>query len=191
MRAMSSAMLAAITSPGIQPAFFVMATFATGPVYLWSGIGSIFWNGQTWLGVGTLGSISVAEEGSTVEAKGITIGLSGFDSSFLTAVLGEFQLGLPVVVYLGLFAGGALIASPITAWAGRMDQPTITVGGETADIKINCENRLIDLNTSVQRRYTNDDQQLVAPGDLGLSFQSGIQEVVIYWGVIPNSKNNV
>ena len=191
MRAMSSAMLAAITSPGIQPAFFVMATFATGPVYLWSGIGSIFWNGQTWLGVGTLGSISVAEEGSTVEAKGITIGLSGFDSSFLTAVLGEFQLGLPVVVYLGLFADGALIASPITAWAGRMDQPTITVGGETADIKISCENRLIDLNTSVQRRYTNDDQQLVAPGDLGLSFQSGIQEVVIYWGVIPNSKNNV
>jgi hypothetical protein len=191
MRAMSSAMLAAITSPGIQPAFFVMATFATGPVYLWSGIGSIVWNGHTWLGVGTLGSISVAEEGSTVEAKGITIGLSGFDSSFLTAVLGEFQLGLPVVVYLGLFADGALIASPITAWAGRMDQPTITVGGETADIKISCENRLIDLNTSVQRRYTNDDQQLVAPGDLGLSFQSGIQEVVIYWGVIPNSKNNV
>ncbi len=95
------------------------------------------------------------------------------------------------MVYLGLFAGGAPIASPITAWAGRMDQPTITVGGETADIKINCENRLIDLNTSVQRRYTNDDQQLVAPGDLGLSFQSGIQEVVIYWGVIPSSKNNV
>src|ERR1035441_8735896 len=80
MRAMSSAMLAAITSPGIQPAFFVMATFATGPVYLWSGIGSIFWNGQTWLGVGTLGSISVAEEGSTVEAKGSYFGVCATQS---------------------------------------------------------------------------------------------------------------
>ena len=101
------------------------------------------------------------------------------------------SFSLPVVVYLALFAGGALIASPFTAWAGRMDQPTITVRGETADIKIKCENRLIDLNTSVQRRYTNDDQQLVAPGDLGLSFQSGIQKAVVYWGAIPNSKNNV
>jgi hypothetical protein len=83
----------------------------------------------------------------------------------------------------------------VIRWARRstwyLNQPTITVGGETADIKINCENRLIDLNTSVQRRYTNDDRQLVAPGDLGLRSQSGIQEVAINWGVIPNSKNNV
>jgi hypothetical protein len=183
----------AIAADLLLPAFFLVATFTTGPVYLWTGNYPIVWNSHTWLGVGTLGGISVIEEGSDVQAKGITLTLSGFDATLLPDVLTEFQLGAPVTVYVGFFnpISLALITSPIIAWAGRMDQPTIDVDGKSAAIGINCESRLIDLNTPVDRRYTQDDQQLVAPGDLGFSFQAGIQEVTIYWGESPNSKNNI
>ena len=191
MRAMSSAMLTALTSTELFPAIFVQANFATGPVYLWSGLGTISWNSHNWLGIGTLGGISTIGEGSTVEAKGITLTLSGFDATLLPLVMTEFQLALPVTVYLGLFNAGALIADPIPGFVGRMDQPIVQVDGKTAIININCESRLMDMNFAVKRRYTADDQQRDWPGDLGFQFISEIIEMTLYWGSAPTSTNNV
>lgn len=191
---MSPAMLTALQAPVLRPAVFVMATFVTGAVYMWSGLGSITWNGHTWLGLGSLLGFSTAEEGVTVEAKGISFSLSGIDVSLLADVLQEFQVGLPVQVYLGLFDGASppsLIADPITTWSGRMDQPSVDVAGETATISIACETRLLELNVSVERRYTHDDAQLDNPGDLGFSFVCGIQEITVPWGRIPSSSATV
>ena len=183
--------LAAIQSQQIRPALFVEGNFVSGPLNVWSGSGSVTWNGKSWMGVGSFGGVSTIEEGSTVEAKGITLTLSGIDPTLLTDVLSEFQVGLPVTVWLGLFdQTNVLIPNPVTAFAGRMDQPTIDVDGTSATITINCENRLLDMNTPVDRRYTNEDQQLDHPGDRGFEFVNSIQEVTIYWGRTPNSLNN-
>jgi hypothetical protein len=195
-RAMSSAMLVAIAEGLVSPAFFVEASFATGPgtfapVYIWSGFGSIVWNGQTWLGAGALGSISMIEDGSTVEPRGIQLGFSGFDSTLLPSVLSEFALGQPVTVYLGLFSGGSLIASPVIAWAGQVDQPNIDANSQTAKISINCERRLIDLNVPVGRRYTTEDQQRDWPGDLGFIFGPQCAQITLYWGSAPTSTGTV
>ena len=187
-RTLTAPFLAATQATLLRPALFIEAHFISGPLYVWSGFGSITWNSQTWVGIGSLGSVSTIEEGSTVEAKGITLTMSGIDATLLADVLGEFQVGLPALVSLGLFdSTGALIADPVTSWSGRMDQPTIDVDGTAATIAINCESRLLDMNVAVDRRYTNEDQQLDHPGDRGLEFVNSIQEVVIYWGRSPSS----
>jgi hypothetical protein len=192
MRDMTSAYQAAISSAMLRPALFVQATFVSGPLYVWSGMGPTTWNGQTWIGVGTLGTVSTIEEGSTVSAKGVTLTLSGLDPTLLEDVMEEFQVGLPALVYLGVFdATGALIADPVCCFSGRMDQPTIDISGTTASIAINCENRLVEMNVSVERRYTDEDQQLDYPGDLGFQFVNGIQDAQIYFGRSPSSKNNL
>lgn len=186
------AFIAALAQSIIRPAIFVQATFATATLYLWTGRGNVSWNGHTWTGVGTLGTVSTIEEGSTVEARGITLTMSGLDATALSDVLNEVQQGLPALVYLGLFDENlALIPNPVTAFAGRMDQPTIDVDGTTATISIACESRLMDMNTPAERRYTNEDQQREYPNDQGFSFVNGIQEVTIYWGRTPSSKNNI
>lgn len=183
--------LAAVQSTNIRPAFFVEAHFVNGPVYLWTGRGAIIWGGKTWLGVGSLGSISTIEEGSSIDAKGITITLSGIDATLLADIMTEFQVGLPVIVNIGFFDETlTLIDTPVIAWAGRMDQPTIDVDGQTCTISINCENRLVEMNVAVDRRYTNEDQQLDYAGDRGMEFVSSIQDVTIYWGRTPSSINN-
>lgn len=193
MRAMTSAALAALTSPYLMPAIFVQATFANETIYVWSGVGDLTWNGQTWQGIGSLGSVTVIEEGATVQARGITLQMGGIQTALLADVLQEMQLGAPVSVFLGLFDGAAsppvLIDSPINAWTGRMDQPTIEVGGETATLSINCESRLIDMDVAVDRRYTQDDQAIDYPGDLGFQFVNSIQAQTIYWGATPNGNN--
>src|SRR5260221_13292391 len=127
-RSLSADFLTAIQSTVLYPVVFVQIGFSTGVEYLWSGIGTITFNGQTWTGIGTLLDISVIEDGSTVEAKGISITVSGLDSSTLSNVLNQYKLGQQVTVYLGFFYNASpwqLISSPVTAWQGRTDQPTV------------------------------------------------------------------
>ena len=191
-RDMTPAYLAAIQAGILRPALFVEANFVSGPVYLWTGLQSVAWNGQTWTGVGRLGTISTIEETSSVEAKGITMSLSGIDPTLLADVLGEFQVALPAAIYLGLFDDSmTLIPDPICCFAGMMDQPTIDVTGETATISINCENRLIEMNVPAGRRYTQEDQQRDYPADLGFGFVNSIQDAQIYFGSMASNKNNL
>ena len=193
-RPLTSGLMAAIQANVVRPALFVEGHFVSGIVYMWTGIGNITWNGHTWIGVGSLGGITPIEEGGNVEAKGITLSLSGIDQSLLADALQELQQGLPVLVYLGTFDNASppnLIADPFTAWAGRMDQPTIDVAGDSATISINCENRLIDMDVAVDRRYTIDDQQMDFPGDLGFQWVNALQSRMLIWGRLPVSANNL
>jgi hypothetical protein len=173
----------------VRPAQFVELSFVSSTVYVWSGRGEIVWDGQTWLGVGQFGGLSSIEEGTNVQARGIVLTLSGIDLTLLTGLLTDYRQGLPVLVYLGFFdpTSGALVASPICAWAGRTDQPTLTVSGDAATLSVACENRLVEMNVSVDRRYTAEDQNLDYPGDVGFSFVPSIQAITIYWGKFPSS----
>ena len=190
-RPMSSGMIDALSTGIIYPVIFVQMAFITETVYIWSGLGATDWNGHTWQGLGSLLGFSTPEDSSTVEAKGITITLSGIDATLMPEALTDFQLGLPVTVYFGALNAGSLFGTPVVAWAGRMDQPSFEISGNEVTLSINCENRLIDMNIAVDRRYTNEDQQLDFPGDLGCQFVDGLQEKTLFWGGYPASQNNI
>jgi hypothetical protein len=183
--------IAGIQSPYVRPAIFVEVHFTTGPVYVWTGAGSITWGEKTWVGVGQFGNISPVEDGANVQARGVTLTLSGIDTTLLNDVMTGYKQGLPAMVYFGIRdTDGSLIPNPITSWAGRTDQPTITVDGDSALISINCENRLLDMNISVERRYNDQDQKLDYPNDRGCEFVNSIQDITIYWGRHPETANN-
>jgi hypothetical protein len=195
-RNLTSACLAAIQASAVQPHILVQLTFATTTAYLWTGIGNLTWNSQTWTGLGSLLGIEIIEDGATVEARGTSISLSGLDPTILSACLTEFQLGLPVNIYLALFTAGitpsstsTLIANPIPIWVGRTDQPIIDVDGGGASVRIACESRLLDLNVPSDFRYTTQDQQALYPNDIGLAFVDDVQEQTILWGVPLTSDN--
>jgi hypothetical protein len=185
-------MITALSASTVAPAIFVRIAFSDEVMNIWSGIGSIAWNGETWLGVGTLMAISTPEDSSQLEAKGITLSFAGIDATLLPQALNNITLGTPVTVYLGLYDDiGALIDGPVIAWSGRMDQPTFDVSATEVTLAINCENKLLDMNVPVDRRYTNQDLQMEHPGDLGLMFVDGLQECTIYWGTSPITTANV
>jgi hypothetical protein len=194
----TTAFVTALQAPLLRPAYLVSMTFAPSgsppstTVNLWTGLGTLTWNGMTFNGVGNMGSVATVEEGSTVQARGTTLTLSGIDPTLLGDALTEVRQGLPVTIWFALFdSTPAIIANPVVAFQGRMDQPTITCDGATATIQINCESRLMDLNVPAQRRYTNEDQWRDFPGDRGFEYVNSVQEVTIYWGRTPNSTNNL
>jgi hypothetical protein len=182
----------AIAAKVIRPCFFVRLQFKTAILNLWTGRYPLTWGGVTFDGAGLLLSMKGISEDSEVVAKNVTITISGIPSSVIPLALNEVQRGLSAQVYLGLFRDDkvTLVPDPVIAFIGRMDQPDIKDAGDTCSIAINVENALADMNRSVWRRYTDADQQLDHPGDLGMSFVASIQEIQIYFGQLPQSINN-
>lgn len=182
-RTLTAAQLAEITAQNLRPAVFCQLLFTSGYQYIWSGIGPISWNGQTWTGVGTYGNISSIPETSDLTAMGIKLSLSGIPSDFVTHALGEVRQGAPVIIYQGfLTPSGGVVANPNNAWAGRMDTCEIAESGDTSVISITAESRLLDLNRSRERRYQKQDQTIDFPGDLGFDYVPSLQELSVVWG---------
>lgn len=182
-RALTSGVIAQLTSGRVRPAVFVSIVFTSGTSFFWTGVGPKVWNSQTWTGVGNLGEISQIQETTDVAAVGITLALNGIPSGLVNQALGECRQGNAVKVWFGfLDAADAVIADPYQSFAGRMDVPTIADGADTATISITVENRLIDLQRSRERRYTHEDQQLDFPGDLGFQYVASLQQWNGVWG---------
>lgn len=166
-------------------AFLVELAFTSGTIRAWTGSGDLTWNGQTWAGVGTLAGIGAVEESTDVSARGLQISLSAIPTEVLSLALSEHCQGRPAKVWLALFdlTTGAIIADPVQIFGGRADTISAVLSGETYEASVSCENRLIDLNTAKEARYTHEEQQRLHPGDMGCEFVAGIGDKPIYWGV--------
>lgn len=203
-RDMTPAMAAALCAEVLRPALLVSMQFASETAYCWTGLTPLTWNGMTFTGIGSLGSISGISEDSEVEAKGITLTLSSIPSDMMSEVLTEVRVLGKVNVWLALFDENlALIPDPILSYQGKMDAPSLNDDATTCTATIAVENVLVDLNRACYRRLTNDDQQLDLAAtlarlglpantvDTGFRFVAGLQEQITFWGTKPSSINNV
>lgn len=190
---MTTAFASALGAKVIRPFLLYRLQFRSDVLNLWTGLYELTWGGITWSPSGALLSVSGISEDAEVDAKNVTLTLSGVPSSILGYALTEIQRGLSAQIYLGLFEadGKTIIPNPVLAYSGRMDQPSLHDGSDsdTCSISINIENPLADMNRPVDRRYTDADQQMDHPGDLGCSFVNSIQHYVSYFGQLPQDTN--
>lgn len=75
-----------------------------------------------------------------------------------------------------------VLFEPFTLFDGQMDKMNIQDSGDTANVTITCESKLITLQNPKVRRYTLEDQKLDFPNDKGLEFIPSLQDKVITWG---------
>ena len=181
--------IAALYGGVINCAWFIKAEFRSATAYWWTGYGTKTHDGHDWLGVGTLGTISGIDESSRPEATGATFTLNGIDSEMVAKALhGDTGLGFteayqgrPITLYLAILDDSDAIIQFIQIYAGRMDTMTIQ-DGETATISLTSESYLIDLFRRSGIRYTDQAQQQLHSGDLGMEFVASIQDKPIKWG---------
>jgi len=182
-RSLSASMVTEVTTAQLAPVLLASLSFST-PVYLWSGYGNLVYNSTTYLGLGTLGTISPLEETTDLAARGLTLRLSGVPTANVSLALTENYQGRECSIMFGALSptAGTLIASPVTVFAGRMDVMQISDDGNTAEITMTAESKLMDFKRPREIRYTDEEQQQLFPGDVGLEFVNDIQEKAIYWG---------
>jgi hypothetical protein len=180
----------AISATQVRPALLWYGQFTSGNAYLWTGLGNLSWNSITWSGAGTLLGISNIEESSEIKAAGINVTLSGVPSSLISLALGDVRQGYECSVYMAFFdANNAIISDPVLVFEGRLDTASIVEDGETSTVSITYESRLIELQRSKEIRYTDEEQQRLFSGDLGLQYVTSLQDSQITWGKGQN--NNV
>ena len=75
-----------------------------------------------------------------------------------------------------------ILPTPQTVFKGLMDKMDISDNGTTCNVTLKCENYLARLQEQKIRRYTEEDQKMDYPNDLGLDFVAAIQDKEIAWG---------
>lgn len=151
--------------------------------YLWTGTRDFVYDSNTYLGIGQLGKISKISESSGVQADGIELELVGIPSAMVSTVLSEARQGKSVKIHQVLF--DADWANPIVVenvFKGFLDVPIINKSVTEAKITVKAENRLIELQRNRVRRYTDQDQKELFPGNPSLEFVAALQDKDLRWG---------
>jgi hypothetical protein len=73
MRNMTDAAAAQTVARQIRCALFAEPHFVSSIDRVWSGVGTIPWNGYNWLGLGTLGQVSMSTEDTQLNARTFTV----------------------------------------------------------------------------------------------------------------------
>jgi len=182
-RDLTADMLTQSQASTLAPVLLAFFDFQGGAVRVWSGIGDLSWDSQTWVGLGHLGTVSPVEESADLRANGVAFELNGVPSSMISAVLGDNYQGRDVKLYLGAIdTDGSIHTDPYLLFSGRMDRMEIDDGAETAVVRVFAESRMVELYRNNERRYTHEDQQIDFSGDEGLAYMPTAQSTPFMWG---------
>lgn len=182
-RSLDSATLTGLTQPIVPIAILVSITTTGGVLYVWNGYGNVVWAGNTYLGVGKLGKISIIEESNSVYASGATITLEGVDTSDLADALSEITIGQPVKIYFALVNNtGEFLGTPVPIFVGLSDQVSISESAESATIAIDVESKLAQLQRNREYRYTDQMQRYLHPNDAAFQYVNLLTNYLGTWG---------
>ena len=144
----------------------IKAEFDSGTVRLWTGIDDLTISSESYTGAGELLSISNVEESTDLKSAGLTVGISGMDTTVLNLALTENYQNRFITLFLGYLMGGTNeVAGTLVLFKGRMTTLSVTDTPQGSNITINAENRLIDLDRPSKFRYTKESQQYISAGD--------------------------
>lgn len=192
----------------IYPFFAVEMNFDGDDVLrLWTGVGTLTFEGVSWAGAGTLLGISSVEETKEIAAKGANISITGLPSEVLGLALSTPYQGRTCKIYFGMFAKGSLQKESANfilledgsrieledrstglteIFTGYMDQMNISEDAGTGTIQVSVENKLIDLERARIARYTAEYQRsrdiAGASTDAGFDFVADMQDQKLAWG---------
>lgn len=183
-RGLSSTTKAAFDAPVIFPALFFEMVLKSGPVRFWSGLGIFEFLGEDFVGAGTMGKISPITETANVMAQGMQFTLSGFDKSLMALLLQERIQGSPIRFWVAVMTGNdpsATVADYFLAWEGFADTAPMSDDGQSGEITINGENRLVGLFRPRVSRYNTEDQRKLFPGDTGFDYVPSLIGKEVAW----------
>ena len=183
MKTLTTAVDTAMQGESVPLLMLVDLEFGSGALYLCNASYNFDWDGHTYIGAASCGSIEEIPEASDLSMSGIKMTLSGVDPAKVSIALNEHYQGQPVTVRLApLDADYQIIEDPVIVFIGRMDVMEIEMG-KTAVITVTAESRLTDWNRAFIRRYNHEDQTSVYPTDRFFEYVPQMVEKELLWGV--------
>jgi hypothetical protein len=156
--------------------------FASGIVAANTGVSTIPFGGDDYLGVGTFGDVSPVSESVASKPYSISLTLSGVPAALISVTLNEQYQGRDAKIFLAMLdSEHQLIADPVLLFRGRIDTMDMVIG-ETATISMTVQSRMADWDKPRVRRYNHEDQIVNHPTDKGFEFTPQMVERTLVWG---------
>jgi hypothetical protein len=181
-RALDPALAAAISLGAFQPFFMAQLSFRSSIQWVWTGYGTITWNSQPFIGIGSLAKIGSIQEGTDVHAYGTTVTLSGIDPVLLADCLNDMLPGAQAQIWFGCLANGVIVGSPYQVFNGAMDQPSVSMGVDSITITLALETKMLDLSRASNLRYTSASQRVLYPTDTAFGWVESLNDQADVWG---------
>ena len=181
-RDLTTAFVTAVEDQVVRPFFAAKFEFATVTVRAWTGYGNITVDSEVYKGLGTFGQINTVSE--TIETKAVSQDfiLSGIPKEHLRLALQDNYTGKSVTLFIGLFDSSKSIVSDVhQIFKGFIDTITVDEGSDTARMRIRAESRLVQLERSIEKRYTEAQQKSEFSSDTGFDLLDDIQDRDVIW----------
>tara|TARA_R100001460_G_scaffold29892_3_gene59171 strand:- start:2866 stop:3507 length:642 start_codon:yes stop_codon:yes gene_type:complete len=163
--------------------FAVKAEFDTSDVLVWNGAEDLVISSETYAGAGQLLSVGAVEDDAELKSAGLSVSISGMDTTVLDYALTENYQNRFVSLFMGFLMGGANEAAGVmTLFKGRMVNLSVVDTTDGATISINAENRLLDLRRPSNLRYTKNAQTSIDSTDTGFNRINTLQDKTFVWG---------
>lgn len=182
-RNLDATLAADMASASWAPVILASLAFRSKTEYVWSGRGTLAWNGNSFTGVGSLGKIGAIGAGAADVAEDTTsVELSGIDADLLGESMTDCTPRGAVSIWLGSWLGAGLHGTPYLLFQGYMGQPTATPDIENFIISLQLQTSLAQLNRASCRRYTAADQRLYYPDDTAFNWVEIQNDLAERWG---------
>lgn len=176
----------ALSADSPSLALLVFVDWPGSPLYAWTGVGSISWNGQTWIGTGVLGQIDKVADSVDKSDIGVELTLNYLDDDLRNEIVTTDPVGADASIYLALMDTAGQVDEAYEIFPGFVDEISILDAGETGAITVRLASELARMARSLAYQLTDAHQQDLFPGDRGMEFASKMGEPV-FWGRKPTT----
>ena len=187
-RSLSAANLTHIDSGHTHPVLMGKFLFDGGSVFAHTGLGTIVFESNNYLGIGNLAGVAGLEETEGIVPAPVKVSLNGLDSSLVLEALDSANFGSKVTLYIGYRNDdGTLIADPWAFYKGRVENAAL-IRGQDNSITITIQHDLAILNRTIGTKYTYEEQQRKFSGDLAFEkiAQMELVGTDLLWGALPS-----
>lgn len=190
-RQISPAIITEVENAHVNIAFLLSLDLDVSPLYLWSGLGSLNWDGKIWQGVGALGALSAINEDTDLSDVRIKANLSHLPIESLPDFVTEFAsndpVGRPFKIYLAFLNDDTSMNDVVLLTAGFIDglslSEAVTGAGENmGGIELTLASEAALLKQTRLYRFTDQHQKSLFPSDRGLEFVTDTNLGEIRWG---------
>jgi len=168
MIAFTAEFRAGLADRSIAKTALVEMTYAGGVNRLWSGVGQVQWNGQTWQGLGDLASISEIQDDDQVAVSDLVFQLAGVDPERLK-LLNTNVKGQTAKVWFALVRPDrSVIADPVRIRTANLDVVTQNINESLqATLTVTAQADLWKSDQPGRAAFTPEEQKATYPDDTG------------------------
>ena len=179
-RTLSSGVISAIQSEGIQYAYLAEFAFST-PVYLTNHPKNLSFNSNTFVADGQLTFEDQKEETSNLEYSNITLTLENISDTMRTNLKAENYVGTEVTLNLAYLGSDELINTTYEVFKGKISSAALIEKEGQAFASIQVSSHWVDWQATKGRTFTVESQNSVYSTDRGLDYAHRTREN-LEWG---------